>query len=183
MNCSDAARRLLCSRPEAVLCGGHSHRLRAGRACCGHLINGDCIPNTSFPESDTIPNSPLGQNKIIRGSSASSSTLCRSWPTSMRIYGVSSVCAGPQTAMRICLWVTTRPACLARNFSNSIPSALASASRRRGSRDVELHLLRGCRPAGLGFRPCAACDGAARCVGRPSTCIRFGRYDRLIARH
>ena len=182
MNCSDAARRLLCSRPEGCYAGGHSHRLRAGRACCGHLINGDCIPNTSFPESDTIPNSPLGQNKIIRGSSACSSTLCRSWPTSMRIYGVSSVCAGPQTAMRICLWVTTRPACLARNFSNSSFGVSFSFAPARVARCRTASTSRLPTP-GLGFRPCAACDGAARCVGRPSTCIRFGRYDRLIARH
>src|SRR5258708_4974321 len=67
---------------------------------------------------------------MTRGSSAGSSAFCRSCPMQTRRYWVSSVCAGPHTAVRICLCVITRPACRARKdrSSNSFGVSLSSGA-------------------------------------------------------
>ena len=56
---------------------------------------------------------------ISSGSSGPPFSFCRSWPTKTRRYWRSSVWAGPQTAVRIWRWVTTRPALRARIASSS----------------------------------------------------------------
>src|SRR5580698_3375701 len=73
---------------------------------------------------------------MIVGVAGSSSILARNWPMKTRRYCVSSLCAGPQTEVRIWPWVTTRPAWRARmhrrsySFGVSFTGAPSLVTRR-----------------------------------------------------